>query len=390
MATRQTTHIIKNSNIVNRPLPNVLLQGEPIINTAEGILYFSGVTTSTSEWTPSGSNNNFFEVGSNLYNLKIRNKLISYGGVSGIGLIGKFLSGTTNGFVLADISAIQGTSNDTYITGGTHTNGITTFKYNNGGDFNVVGYSTGYTLTSEGITTTLGYTPLSSFTNTFVTGFTYNSLNNRITLAQNSVPDYSINLTTFSGITVTDLTPDRFVYTTTNGKLITGNATFDGINMVLPTNGSLSVGNGGLVVGAGGSSNVAGIGDLIVHGNITVFGSSLSAFTNDLYVEDSNILLNYNPTGSTTISSIGAGWTIQDGSGVVNSNVNLDIRALNTFSGITIGNIPDIGEYIGVNGYTNRGWVTQLNDIVIRSNNLSQPNGVRLLGEFDILDGGSY
>ena len=215
-------------------------------------------------------------------------------------------------------------------------------------------------------------------------------MNNRITLAQNSVPDYSINLTTFSGITVTDLTPDRFVYTTTNGKLITGNATFDGINMVLPTNGSLSVGNGGLVVGAGGSSNVAGIGDLIVHGNITVFGSSLSAFTNDLYVEDSNILLNYNPTGSTTISSIGAGWTIQDGSGVVNSNVNLDIRALNTFSGITIGNIPDIGEYIGVNGYTNRGWVTQLNDIVIRSNNLSQPNGVRLLGEFDILDGGSY
>jgi hypothetical protein len=54
MAIRQTTHILKNSDIVNRPLPSSLLKGEPIVNTAEGIVYFSGVTTSTSGWTSAG------------------------------------------------------------------------------------------------------------------------------------------------------------------------------------------------------------------------------------------------------------------------------------------------------------------------------------------------
>jgi hypothetical protein len=30
------------------------------------------------------------------------------------------------------------------------------------------------------------------------------------------------------------------------------------------------------------------------------------------------------------------------------------------------------------------------NDIVIRSTNINTPNGVRLLAEFDVLDGGVY
>jgi hypothetical protein len=77
MAIRNTTHVLKNSDIVNRPLPVSLLKGEPIVNTADGILYFSGVTTSTSEWTPAGTGttSNFFEVGSNLYDLKLRNQI---------------------------------------------------------------------------------------------------------------------------------------------------------------------------------------------------------------------------------------------------------------------------------------------------------------------------
>jgi hypothetical protein len=116
MAIRNTTHVLKNSDIVNRPLPVSLLKGEPIVNTADGILYFSGVTTSTSEWTPAGTGTtaNFFEVGSNLYDLKLRNQITKYQGVSGSGLIGKFLSGTSTGFVLADISDINGISGFTY------------------------------------------------------------------------------------------------------------------------------------------------------------------------------------------------------------------------------------------------------------------------------------
>jgi hypothetical protein len=54
----------------------------------------------------------------------------------------------------------------------------------------------------------------------------------------------------------------------------------------------------------------------VKHGNLTVFGGSISAFTSQLYVED-NITLNYNPTGNTISTSVGAGWTIQDGNGII-------------------------------------------------------------------------
>ena len=126
MAIRKTTHILKNSDIVNRPLPTSLKAGEPIINTADGIMYISGVTTSTNEWTPAGTGTtaNFFEVGSNLYDLRLRNQITEYQDISGSGLVGKFLSGTTSGFVLADISSISGV--DSYVTGGTYNSGTDT------------------------------------------------------------------------------------------------------------------------------------------------------------------------------------------------------------------------------------------------------------------------
>jgi hypothetical protein len=63
---------------------------------------------------------------------------------------------------------------------------------------------------------------------------------------------------------------------------------------------------------------------------------------------------------------------------------------MSTLTGITATQVPNITEYTGLNGFTNRGLVTQLNDIVIRNNNVTIPNGVRVLAEFDILDGGSY
>ena len=255
--------------------------------------------------------------------------LATYDGLSDVS--GKFLSGTTNGFVLNSISAITGID-------------------------------------------------------TYVTGFTYSPTTNTISLNQNqNQPNKTLTISTVSGLTVSDLNPNYLVYTTTDGKLVTNtSAFFDGVNMDLPYSGSLNVGTGGLTIGSN------GIGDVVINGSLTVFGPSVSAFTSNLYVEDNNITLNYNPTGNTIATSIGAGWTIQDGNGINGGDVNLDIRSMDGFTGLTSTEIPTITEYVGSTGYSNRAWVTQLNDIVIRSTNPTMPNGVRVLAEFDILDGGQY
>ena len=524
MAIRNTTHILKNSDIINRPLPSVLLKGEPIINTADGIMYFSGVTTSTSGWTQSGPTTpSFFEVGSNLYDLKIRNQITAYSGITN--LSGKFLSGTTSGFVLADITNISGV--DTYVTGFTYSNNLLTIKQNNGlsdltasintmtgltvnGDLTVTGttslsgstylyapvtmtnpysvvnvttltsytqtndvYVTGNTLTAanndtstqnaqltyhgtpldgphfittentfttggtynnstkqitfnknngaggnytvdlsaidvndtyvtggtittspsnnsiSGVTT-LAYSDGSypstytlPFTDVFTTGFTYNTTNNTFTLKDNSGNTFNQSFNTVSGLTLSNLTAGRVVYVGSGG-LLTDESGFtydDGTNTFsVPSDGAVNVGTGGL--------NVTG--DAVIQGSLTVFGPSISAFTSQLYVEDSNISLNYNPTGNTTVTSLGAGWVIQDGNGVNGGNVNLNINRLDTLTGLTASNTPSVTEYTASTGYANRGFVTQLNDIVIRSTDISTPNGVRVLAEFDILDGGQY
>ncbi len=69
---------------------------------------------------------------------------------------------------------------------------------------------------------------------------------------------------------------------------------------------------------------------------------------------------------------------------------------MQNLTGLTLTQIPVLTEYTGPTGYQNRGWITQLNDIVIRSSSvtdngsLGDINGVRVLAEFDILDGGTY
>jgi hypothetical protein len=508
MANRSTRFILKNNSNSAAPFSGAtLLAGEPIVNTAAGIMMFSGVTSGGNDWVPAGpnGNGNFFEVGSNLYNLKIRNQITSYSGVTN--LTGKFLSGTTSGFVLADITSITGV--DTYVTGFTYNNNVLTIKQNvgqadltalinamtgltvngtlsattgnigtintttlnatggtvttlnsttiNGGTVNVnnlavtgtatynqtataandiVNYSTltAYSQTNDIYVTggTISYTgpngsivlgrknasnvTLTGLTDiyttggtynagtltlnnnnndsfnvtgltsndTFVTGFTYSPTTNTFTIKQNQgQSDLPVQFNTVSGLTLSNLTAGRVVYVGAGG-LLTDEAGFtydSGTNIFsVPSDGAVSVGTGGLSVA----------GDAVIQGSLTVFGPAISAFTSQLYVEDPNITLNYNPTGNTTATSIGAGWTLQDGNGVNGGNVNLDIRALNAFTGLTSTEIPNITEYTSATGYANRGWVTQLNDIVIRSTNVTTPNGVRVLAEFDVLDGGQY
>jgi hypothetical protein len=653
MAIRNTTLITKHSDIVNRPLPSSLLAGEAIVNTAEGILLYSGVTSSTNEWTPAGTGTtaNFFEVGSNLYDLRLRNKITKYQGQSGSDLVGKFLSGSTEGFVLADITSIGGisdftydsslnrfritqtnnntfdafitqvsgltvngnlsvtgtqtvnqltitgtsvynlnatganafelinygtlvkfteqndvyvsgatyngatdntnvttfnlayagnlttgphslTGTDTFVTGGTYnnSNALITFRKNNGSNFSVDlstldlndTHSTGGTITNvistsnnqqsiqivgnqnftpftiTGLTDTFvtggtynnnaanitfnrnngsnfsvdlstldlndthstggtitnvisnnnnqqsiqivgndNFTPftvtgltdtfitggtynnstanitfnrnngsnfnvdLSSLdlNDTFVTGITYNSSTNTITLFRNEgQPNLTTSINQFSGITLNNLTAGRVVYVGTN-KLLKDESGFEyneGTNTLTvgnifvnnPSGTIANIGQGGLEVGSGGSTSTPGIGDLVVHGNLTVFGTETIISTTDLYVEDPQIELNYNPTGSTVVTSIGSGIRIQDGGGIQGQDVKIGIGQLqgSSISGST-------AEYTATTGFSNRGWITQLNDIVIRATspiNFGDPTGVRVLAEGDSLDGGTY
>lgn len=444
MANRTTTHVLKNSDIVNRPLPSILLKGEPIVNTADGIMYFSGVTTSTNEWTPAGTGTtaNFFEVGSNLYDLRLRNRITKYEGTSGAGLAGKFLSGTTNGFVLANISSIVGV--DTYVTGFTYSNNVLTIKQNQGqadlsvlvnsmtgltinGSLAVTGTETvnNLTITGTGLYNTtpsgtnpneiVNYGSLTAYTvandiyvsggtyaagtltlnrhnasdvtitgftttDTYVTGYTYNPATNTFTIKQNQgQPDLTAQFDTVSGLTVSNLTSGRVVYVGTAG-LLTDESGFE----YNASTNTLAV------------ENINAAGNVVVQGDLTVFGSAISAFTTQLYVEDPNVIFNYNPTGSTTVTSVNAGLTIQDGSGISGSSVEFDIVRMANLTGLTATQVPNVSEYTGTTGYSNRGWITQLNDIVIRSTDITDGgsagdiNGVRVLCEWDVLDGGSY
>jgi hypothetical protein len=638
MATRSTTHVLKNSDIVNRSLPSSLLKGEPIVNTADGIVFFSGVTTSTSEWTPAGTGttSNFFEVGSNLYDLRVRNKITHYNDLTN--LSGKFLSGTTSGFELANISDITGVdtfvtgftyddvntftisrnqgladltstisvlsgityygdgtgltnipisgvvnlqteldskiengvnsggaeeifsgksgtdlyfrtlsggsntsistigdiirvdvsippSTNTFVTGGTYSDVTDTITLTRNDDVTVdiTGvtdtFVTGSTLTAAnnntntqsaqleynipvvggpyfigsqntfttGGTYNLGTTSIdfdkndgttfsvdlsnidvndtfvtggtnnsatdntnsatidllynqdvapstyslpytdtfttggtynngtslitfdqndgSNFTvdlstidvnDTFVTGFTYNSTNNTFTISRNEgEPDLTASIDTVSGLTISNLTAGRVVYVGTGGILTdesgfeyndtTNLLTVGDLNVTNASGTTATIGQGGLIIGSGGSASTSGIGDLTVHGDLTVFGDTTTISTSELYVEDPQITLNYNPTGDTSATSIASGLRIQDGDGSGN-DVFYTVAQMNTFTG------GDVTEYTGANGYTNRAFLTQLNDIVIRNTNSNNgaPDGARVLAEGDVLDGGTY
>jgi hypothetical protein len=131
--------------------------------------------------------------------------------------------------------------------------------------------------------------------------------------------------------------------------------------------------------------------DVVIKGDLTVLGQAISAFTSNLYIEDPSITLNYNPTGSSTNFSVNSGFVVQDGNGISGGSVNFDIVRMQSLSG-------DTNEYPLETGYTNRGWITQLNDIIIRSTDVNDSGsavagnitGVRVLAEFDTLSGGSY
>ena len=115
---------------------------------------------------------------------QVLNLVLPQGPQGQMGPSGTFTGGTVtgsttfiNGLIANTFSATtyQNLPTDVRVTGGTYSAGTTIFTNNTGGTFSVSGFSTGYTLTSTGINTALGYTPLSAYTDTFTTGGTYSN-----------------------------------------------------------------------------------------------------------------------------------------------------------------------------------------------------------------------
>jgi hypothetical protein len=351
--------------------------------------------------------------------------------ITGLSVYTETVSGTDPKEIV-NVEYLTGFSvtNDVYVTGATYTgssdsNSGTTFEllYHGtplNGPYSIFGsdvYTTGATYNSG--TTSIDFTrndggiysaDLSSFVSvdTYVTGFTYNSADNSLTISQNQgQPDLVQYINSFSGLSVANLTSGQVVYAGASGELktdSTGEFAYDDSTNTLTigttsgnlvvnngiSDGSATFGQGGVVIGSGGSYNTPGIGDLTVHGNFTVFGTATTISTNELYIEDPQITLNYNPTGDTSVTSIASGVRVQDGDGLGN-DVFYTIGQMNTFSG-TSGDLGSVVEYTGADGYANRAWITQLNDIVVRNTNLNNgaPDGARVLVSGDILDGGVY
>jgi len=384
MANRTVTPILKHSEISNKVLPaygDVQL-GEVLVNTADGIMFLKGYTGGTNTFVDNGST--YFEVGSNVKNLKIREKLISYNGTSGAGLSGKFLSGTTTGFVLADISNIQSqAAGDTYeiqfnnadafaadpaftfnnvakilsspnatfsamtsttatITTLTTTTGnITTVNSTtvgtttvNAGTGNIyslssstatvsgtitalvgaittvnsttINGSTGniYSLSSAtatvsgtltalvGAITTVNSTTINGTTGNFTTlnGYTLSSSTATVSGTLTTTTLVATGDISGTNVTASSLTSGRVVFAGTGGLLSddadltfnTGTNTLTATNISTAAAGSMTVGTGGLVVGSGGNYATPGQGNLVVHGDLVVFGNTFSATTSEL------------------------------------------------------------------------------------------------------------
>jgi len=367
MAIRQATLLIRDKQTTGGALPAGALMAEPFVNLYDGILKFSGVTGGGFEPSDVAS---VFEVGSTLYNSKITNRLnindnfiisgdtgliSTYGGSTGAGLSGKFLSGTTSGFVLGNISDIAGAS----------AGSDGDVQFNDGSD----GFASDGSFNFNNSTNTLrvssfSATTLSAGTDIFSGGTSLETIIYNISSSvsgEHTVVQPGSNITTGGTanapiVSVVD-SPSFNQLTTSGLTTVNSNLTVTGL-----TTTSL------IQIGQPGDTGTTAT----IYGDLLIIGESISGFTSQLYVEDNLVELNYNPTADTSSTSLGAGWSIQDGSGVSGTDVYFDIRGTST-------------------GVGNRAFTTNLANIILsQSGTTSSPDGVYVLKEYDVIDGGSY
>lgn len=298
-------------------------------------------------------------------------------GIAQTGVDGRILSSDANGVIHFRTDVLTGI---TSLCAATLTNNIITTIFNGGSaTATTINAATGGTL-SNGTITLAGSGTLSTITGIplatpFVSAFTYS--NNVFTILNNTGGTLTALINTVTGFTVNG------VLTVTGNTFITGNTLVGGnvtaTNLFTSPTGLATIGTGGLIVGSGGSEGIPGTGDVIINGSLTVFGNSVSAFTTNLYAEDPNITVNYNPTGNTFATSLTAGFTVQNGLGV--SGLTGD----SVFYQIAQTGVPTTA----FEAYQKRFWETNLYNIMVGSTG-GTGTGQYVLVTLDTLNGGNY
>ena len=230
MAIRKTTHVLKNAQTSNKALPTSgILIGEPLVNLFNGILFFSGKTGG--DYTPFVDPSNltsggtYFEVGSNVYNLQIRNRITTYNGSTGSQLDGKYLKGTANGFVLDNITNIGSITGFTYVPS---TNVLTILQSNGSNLSQTLSAFTNVTLYGDNNTVNGSLTVTG---NTSLQGVSATNINATNVYASNTITASTLNIGTLGtyNTVATGANPSEIVnfssltgYVETNDTYVTG------------------------------------------------------------------------------------------------------------------------------------------------------------------------
>lgn len=170
-----------------------------------------------------------------------------------LGLGGGTVTGSTIFSSTLSASTYLGLPQDVFVTGGTYSNGTTTFTNNTGGTFNVTGFFTGST-------------------DVFTTGATYNN-ENRLTFTNNTGGTFNVLFNTFTGITSNTISATTYQ-----------NLPID----IRVTGGTFSNGTATFTNNTGGTFNVTGF-----------FPGSQDIFTTGATYNNANTLTFTNNTGGT-------------------------------------------------------------------------------------------
>ena len=224
-------------------------------------------------------------------------------------------------------------SNDVHVTGGTYSNGTTTFTNNTGGTFNVAGYYTGAT-------------------DVYTTGATYNSSNGIATFTNNTGGTFNLSglFKVSDDVYVTGMTFNNSNYNLTlsrnDGNTFTQNLGILSSDMVV-TGGTYNPSNGiaTFINNSGGTFNVTGfltgMTDTYVTGGTYNSSNGIATFTNN---SGSTFNVTGFSTGSTEVFVTGATYNSNTFTYTNNTGGTFNV-SFNSVTGLTVDGILSATTY---------------------------------------------